>query len=185
VLLALAVGAERVAELRLSARHTRWARARGGVEFGRGHHPAMVAVHTGLLVGMVAEAALTRRPVRPRTARAALVAAVGAQAVRWWCVGSLGPRWNTRVVVVPGLPPVTRGPYRRLRHPNYAAVAVEGVALPLVPGAWRTALAFTVANAAVLAVRLRTENAALAWAAGAASNPRNPDGALANAPPRR
>jgi methyltransferase len=167
LVLTLAVAAERLAELRVSARHTRWARACGGVEHGRGHYPAMVAVHTGLLAGVVAEAALTRRPIRPAVRLPALGAAAAAQAVRWWCVTSLGPHWNTRVIVLPGRPPVTRGPYRWLRHPNYAAVVVEGVALPLVCGAWRTALGFTAANAVVLAVRLRVENAALALAAAA------------------
>ena len=74
-----------------------------------------------------------------------------------------GPRrWNTRVIVVPGLPPVTSGPYRFLSHPNYIAVAVEGVALPLVHSAWMTALVFTVCNAVLLSVRIRVENAALA-----------------------
>jgi methyltransferase len=89
----------------------------------------------------------------------------GAQALRWWCIAALGPRWNTRVIVVPGLPLVDRGPYRWLRHPNYLAVVAEGAALPLVHTAWATALAFTAANAAVLAVRVRVENAALGFAA--------------------
>jgi len=91
-----------------------------------------------------------------------LALVVASQALRWWCVATLGPRWNTRVIVVPGLPLVRSGPYRLLRHPNYVAVVVEGAALPLVHAAWMTALAFTVANAAVLAVRLRVEDAALA-----------------------
>lgn len=163
--LAVAVAAERLAELRLSARHVRWARERGGVEHGRGHYPAMVALHTGLLAGTVAESFLARGPSRPAAAVPALAVAVGAQAVRWWCVRSLGPRWTTRVIVLPGAPPVRRGPYRWLRHPNYAAVVAEGVALPLACGAWRTALAFSAANALLLTVRLRVENAALAWAA--------------------
>jgi len=160
-LLLLAVAGERSAELLTSARHARWARARGGVEHGRGHYPAMVAVHCGLLAGAAAEVALCDRPFVPALGWPALGATAAAQVLRWWCVRSLGPRWNTRVIVVPGLPLERRGPYRRLRHPNYAVVAVEGVALPLVHGAWLTALAFTVANAAVLAVRLRVENAAL------------------------
>ncbi|MEV4085362.1 isoprenylcysteine carboxylmethyltransferase family protein, partial [Nonomuraea fuscirosea] len=85
-----------------------------------------------------------------------------AQGLRWWCIGTLGRQWNTRVVVVPGLPLVDRGPYRWLRHPNYVAVVAEGIALPLVHSAWLTALAFTAANAALLSVRVRVENAALA-----------------------
>lgn len=160
-LLVLAVAAERVAELRTSARHTCWARARGGIEHGRGHYPVMVAVHCGLLAGTVAEVALGDRPFVPGLGWPALCVAGSAQVLRWWCVCALGPRWNTRVIVVPGLPLETRGPYRLLRHPNYAVVAAEGVALPLVHCAWLTALLFTVANAAVLSVRLRVENEAL------------------------
>jgi len=82
--------------------------------------------------------------------------------LRWWCITTLGPRWNTRVVVVPGLPLVRTGPYRWFKHPNYVAVVVEGFALPLVHSAWLTALAFTVLNAMLLRVRIRTENEALA-----------------------
>jgi methyltransferase len=82
--------------------------------------------------------------------------------LRWWCIATLGWQWNTRVVVVPGAPRVTGGPYRYLPHPNYVAVALEGVALPLVHTAWITALAFTVLNAALMAARIKVENAALA-----------------------
>ena len=91
-----------------------------------------------------------------------LVLVVTSQALRWWCIATLGPRWNTRVIVVPGLAAVSTGPYRWFRHPNYVAVVVEGLALPLVHAAWVTALVFTVADAALLRVRLRAENAALA-----------------------
>ncbi|WKX69513.1 isoprenylcysteine carboxyl methyltransferase family protein [Streptomyces sp. XD-27] len=163
-LLTAAVAAERLAELAVATRHTRWARARGGVEHGPGHYPVMVAVHTGLLVGMLAEVHLAHRPFLPYAGWAALALAVGAQALRWWCVATLGKRWNTRVIVVPDLPLVASGPYRLLRHPNYLAVAVEGAALPMVHTAWLTAAAFTAANAAVLAVRLRVENTALGLA---------------------
>ncbi|MER7395314.1 isoprenylcysteine carboxyl methyltransferase family protein [Streptomyces sp. NPDC000151] len=159
--LLLAIALERLAELLVSVRHTRWARERGGVEYGSGHYPAMVAVHTGLLIGMWAEVAFAHRPFVPAVGWPALGVVVATQVVRWWCVRSLGPRWNTRVIVVPGLPLVARGPYRRLRHPNYLVVTLEGIALPLVHTAWLTALLFTVANAVVLAVRLRVENAAL------------------------
>ena len=94
-----------------------------------------------------------------------LAVVLAAQALRWWCIATLGRRWNTRVIVVPGLPLVRRGPYRWLSHPNYVAVVVEGFALPLVHTAWITALVFTVLNAALLTVRIRVENRALAAAA--------------------
>src|SRR5690606_13503707 len=96
-----------------------------------------------------------------------LALALGSQGLRWWCIRTLGPRWNTRVIVVPGMPLVDGGPYWWLRHPNYVAVVVEGVALPLAHSAWLTALVFTAANAWLLTVRTRTENRALADAAPA------------------
>jgi len=158
----LAVAAERVVELVVSRRHLRWARAHGGIEYGRGHYPFMVTVHVGLLGGALAEVWLAGRPFLPALGVPMLVLVLAAQVLRWWCVYTLGPRWNTLVVIVPGLPLVRSGPYRWLRHPNYVAVVVEGLALPLVHTAWVTALLFAVANAAVLAVRIRVENTALA-----------------------
>ncbi|MFI6646875.1 isoprenylcysteine carboxyl methyltransferase family protein [Streptomyces sp. NPDC050529] len=162
--LVLAVAGERLAELAVALRNTRWALARGGTESGRGHYPAMVALHTALLVGCLAEAGLADRPFVPLLGWTMVAVVVAAQALRWWCIHTLGHRWNTRVIVVPGLPLVTGGPYRLLRHPNYVAVAAEGIALPLVHGAWVTAVLFTALNAALMAVRVRCEEAALASA---------------------
>jgi methyltransferase len=159
--LVLAVGLERLAELVVSKRNAAWAFARGGVEHGRGHYPAMVLLHTGLLVGAVAEVWLLDRPFIPALGWSMLVLVIASQALRWWCIGSLGRQWNTRVIVVPGLSLVTRGPYRYLRHPNYVAVVVEGAALPLVHSAWLTAVAFTALNAVLLGVRIRVEDNAL------------------------
>jgi methyltransferase len=105
---------------------------------------------------------------------AALAAALASQALRYWAVASLGDRWNVRVIVVPGDEPVQRGPYRRMRHPNYTAVVVEMAALPLAYGCWITALVFSVTNALVLRVRIRSEEEALgpAWARAFADKPR-------------
>jgi methyltransferase len=125
----------------------------------------MVALHTALLAGCLAEVWLLDRPFLPALGWTMLALVLASQALRWWCVATLGRRWNTLVIVVPGMPLVDRGPYRWLRHPNYLAVVVEGFALPLVHTAWVTALAFTLLNFAVLAVRIRVEDAALAEAA--------------------
>ncbi|MFE1290661.1 isoprenylcysteine carboxyl methyltransferase family protein [Streptomyces sp. NPDC058751] len=163
-LLVAVVAAERVGELAVARRNERWSRARGAIEAGRGHYPVMVALHTALLLGCLAEVWLTGRPFVPALGWSMLAVLAGAQALRWWCVATLGFRWNTRVIVVPGLPLVARGPYRVLRHPNYVAVVAEGAALPLVHTAWVTAAVFTLANAAVLTVRIRCENRALAGA---------------------
>jgi methyltransferase len=160
VLLIAAVAVERVAELVVSQRNLSWSRARGGVEFGARHYPAMVALHTGLLAGCVAEAAY--RPFLPALGWPMLAVVLTAQGLRWWCITTLGHQWNTRVVVVPDAVRVTGGPYRFFSHPNYVAVVVEGVALPLVHTAWLTAAAFTALNAAVLHMRIGVENSALA-----------------------
>ncbi|WP_189271373.1 isoprenylcysteine carboxyl methyltransferase family protein [Kitasatospora griseola] len=167
VLIAL-VAIERLAELLVARRNAAWSLARGGVEYGRGHYPPMVALHTGLLVGLLLEVRWAERPFLPGLGWPMLVLALAAQGLRWWCIGVLGPRWNTRVIVVPGLPLVAGGPYRWLRHPNYLAVAVEGFALPLVHTAWVTALGFTVLNSLLLATRLRCEEAALTLCRAAA-----------------
>jgi methyltransferase len=159
VLLILAVSVERLAELAVSKRNLAWSMARGGREYGFAHYPALVALHAGLLVGCVVEA--PHRPFVPALGWTMLILVLLSQALRWWCIVTLGPRWNTRVIVVPGLPLVTAGPYRWFKHPNYVAVVVEGIAIPLVHTAWITALTFTVLNAALLTVRIRCENAAL------------------------
>jgi methyltransferase len=162
VVLVGAVAVERGVELVVSTVNARRALALGGVESGQGHYPAMVALHAGLLVAAPLEVMVAGRTFLPWLGWPMLAAVIGAQVLRWWCIATLGRRWNTRVVVVPGLPLVRRGPYRRFRHPNYVAVVVEGIALPLVHTAWVTALGFTILNALVLRVRLRIENAALA-----------------------
>lgn len=160
--LVAAVGLERVAELAVSLRNAKWSAARGGVESGQSHYPVMVTLHTGLLAGCVAEVVVRDRRFVPQIGWPLVGLVAASQALRWWCISTLGPQWNTRVIVVPGLPLVTDGPYRWFRHPNYVAVVVEGAALPLVHGARWTALTFTALNLPLLAVRLRVEEAALA-----------------------
>lgn len=157
-----AVVAERLAELVLSKRHAEAILERGGLEYGRGHYPMMVALHTLFLVGCAVEPLIASRSFLPWLGFPMLALALGAQALRWWAIGTLGVHWNTRVIVLPRAPRVAGGPYRYFPHPNYVAVVLEGLALPLVHSAWVTAFAFTALNACLLAVRVRTENAALA-----------------------
>lgn len=153
---------ERLVEVVVSRRNAAWSFARGGVEYGQGHFPFMVVLHTGFLIGCVAEVWLLDRPFVPALGWPLVVLAILAQGLRWWCITTLGPRWNTRVIIVPGLPRITGGPYRFLRHPNYVAVVAEGIILPLIHTAWLTALVFTVLNAGLLWVRIRCEERALA-----------------------
>ena len=157
-----AVAVERLVELVVSKRNLAWSLARGGTEYGFGHYPFMVVLHIGLLVACVLEPLLLDRPFIPALGWPMLTAVLAAQGLRWWCIGTLGPQWNTRVIVIPGASRVVAGPYRWLPHPNYVAVVIEGFALPLVHTAWLTATVFTVLNALLLRTRLRVENAALA-----------------------
>lgn len=165
---------ERGLELAISGRNARRMLARGGVEAGRAHYPVMVAFHAGFLLACAAEQLLWPAPWPLPAAAAALALALAAQALRWWAVATLRGRWTTRVVVVPGEPPVTDGPYRFVRHPNYLAVVVELLAAPLVLGSWRTALAFTLGNALVLSARIPAEERALgpAWREAFRDRPR-------------
>ncbi|MBU8898944.1 hypothetical protein DRW03_25500 [Corallococcus sp. H22C18031201] len=157
----LLVVAERVVELVLSKRNAARAFARGGVEAGQGHYPVMVAFHTSFLVACAAEAVLWARPTLGWVSGVALAGAVAGQALRYWAISTLGDRWNSRIIVVPDLPPVTGGPYRYLRHPNYVAVVMEFWCLPMIHGAWVTALVFSMGNLLLLFVRIRAEEQAL------------------------
>jgi methyltransferase len=160
-----ALGLERLFELGLSRRNAARAFAAGGHESGAGHYRVMTALHTAFLLSAALEPWLLQRPFPGALGWAALVGAIAAQGLRYWAIATLGARWNTRVIVVPGVAPVTSGPYRWLKHPNYVAVVLELCCVPMIHGAWLTALVFSLANAALLAVRIRAEERALgpAW----------------------
>ena len=168
--LLVVIAFERVAELVVSQRHAADLLRRGGVEYGRGHFPVMVALHVALLVGCWVEPLVLHRTFITPLGWTMLAVVLAANALRWWCIATLGSRWTARVIVIPGMPLVRSGPYRWFAHPNYVAVVVEGAALPLVGSAWITACVFTVLNAALLTVRLRCETRALAAAAPVASD---------------
>lgn len=155
------VACERMLELRLSARNAAWSFERGGIEVGQGHFPWMRLLHIAFLLACVGEVVGLHRAYDARLAGAMLTLVLMAQGLRYWAIGTLGPRWNVRVIVVPGLAAVNRGPYRYLRHPNYVAVMVEGFALPLMHGAWITALVFSALNLLLLRTRVRYEEQAL------------------------
>ena len=146
---------QRLMELVLALRNTRILIAHGGIEIGAGHYPLIVALHTAWLAGLWALA--WNRPID----LALLGVFAGLQALRLWVLASLGERWTTRIIIVPGLPLVRKGPYRFLRHPNYLIVAAEILILPLAFGLTAYAVLFSALNAVMLAVRIRTENRAL------------------------
>jgi methyltransferase len=168
------IACERGAELVVSARHANALLRRGGVEYGFGHFPVMIALHTALIAGCVLEPLLAHRTFIPALGWTMLAVTVAANGLRWWCIATLGERWTARVIVLPGAPLVRSGPYRWFAHPNYVAVIIEGAALPLTGSAWITAGAFTLLNAALLTVRIRCETRALATAAPQAVIPAAP-----------
>ena len=153
---------ERGVELGVSRRNAALAFARGGIEIGRRPFVAMRILHTAFLVACAAEVVGLRRPFVPALGIPMLALAVAAQGLRYWAVVTLGARWNVRIIVVPGDAAITTGPYCYLRHPNYLAVVLEGFAVPLVHTAWLTAALFSLLNAWLLAVRIRSEEQALA-----------------------
>jgi methyltransferase len=152
---------ERGVEVAISKANAKAAFAKGAREVGRGHYPAMVAMHALFFVACAAEVVGKDRPFPGALGFVALALVIVAQALRYAAVITLGRQWNVRIIVWPDEEPVTRGPYRFVRHPNYVAVVVELLCVPLVHGAFVTACVFTVANALLLTVRIREEERAL------------------------
>jgi methyltransferase len=170
VALLILVGGQRLAELFISRRNARAVIARGGREFGRGHLWALVVLHALFLPACAAEVILLTRPFHPALGAIMLGLLLAGQVLRYWTIVTLGRHWNVRILVEPGAPLVNRGPYRYIRHPNYVAVAVEGIALPLIHTAWITAVGFTVVNAwLLLRIRIPAEERALSSATAESS----------------
>jgi methyltransferase len=155
-----AVTLQRASELVVSRYNTRTLLARGAVEVASGHYPLIVAVHAGWLISLWVFG--REQPVNI----AFLAGYLALQALRFWMLWTLGGRWTTRIIVLPGQPLVSAGPYRFLPHPNYAIVAGEIALLPLTLGLPLLAAVFTVLNAAILAIRIPAENRALAASCG-------------------
>ncbi|WP_420967884.1 isoprenylcysteine carboxyl methyltransferase family protein [Bradyrhizobium sp. B120] len=157
VILAL-VTLQRLGELVLSRRNTERLLARGAIEVGARHYPLIVLVHAGWLTALWIWG-------RNQDVNLAILAAfLLLQGLRLWILAALGPRWTTRIIVLPGAPLVASGPYRYFPHPNYAVVVGEIALLPLALHLPVLALIFTVLNLAVLAIRIRTESRALSVA---------------------
>ena len=152
----VAVALQRLLELVLAKRNTARLLAEGGVEIGRGHYPPIVLLHSGWLVVL-----FVRTPADAAVNLWLIVFFVLLQAGRVWVIASLGRYWTTRIITVQDAPLIDRGPYRWLNHPNYVIVALELAVLPLAFGDWLVALAFTVANGALMYMRIPAENRAL------------------------
>lgn len=150
---------QRLAEVSLARRNAARLEAAGAIEFGAGHYSVMVTLHVVWLLTLMALG--YARALNPGW----LAFFIALLAGRVWVIASLGRRWTTRVLVLPGAAPVARGPYRWLRHPNYLIVMLEIAVVPLVLGLPLVAFIFSLANAALLLWRIRVENRALTWAA--------------------
>lgn len=160
------VTVQRLGELLIARRNTRALMARGAIEIGRRHYPVMVALHASWLIALWATVA--GRPVNVLL----LVLFVALQLLRIWVLATLGERWTTRIIVLPGAPLITGGPFRFLRHPNYTVVVGEIAVLPLVFGLVGIAVIFSLLNAAMLWTRIRRESRALYGPAANAQQPR-------------
>ena len=151
----------RIVELRISRRNQQRLAAQGAARAPDPRFPAMVAVHACVLAGAAAEVVFLKRPFFPLLAAVMGALFLAANALRWWVIRTLGAHWNVQVMDSARLGVVTAGPYRWVRHPNYSAVFVEMLALPLIHTAWITALAGTVAHAWVLRGRVAAEEKVL------------------------
>lgn len=158
-LLLAGLSVQRLSELRVARANERWAREQGATEYGQAHYPLFFVLHPAWMLSTLLEG----RANRGRVHVPALLLLLALQPLRYWVMRTLGRYWNTKILIVPGGQRVTGGPFRFIKHPNYAVVALEIAAAPLAVGAWRTALAFSLLNAALLlGLRIPAENAALA-----------------------
>lgn len=156
-----AVALLRIVELQISKKHQRDMLARGAAKVDEPRFRWMVLLHTAVLAGAALEVVLLKRPFIPVLAATMFAIFLGANVVRWWVIRTLGQHWNVQVVNSTSLGVVTSGPFRYVRHPNYAAVFSEMVALPLIHTAWITAVAGALAHVVVLSQRLSTEERVL------------------------
>ncbi|MES2765734.1 MAG: isoprenylcysteine carboxylmethyltransferase family protein [Bacteroidota bacterium] len=151
---------QRLLELRLAARNQAWSLSQGAEEFGAKHYPLFFVLHIGWIIGWIWEG-LLKNDLSDIWA-VWLGIFIAAQFLRYWAITSLGKFWNTRILIVPNATPVTSGAYKFLNHPNYIAVVLELLSLPMIFNAWKTAVIATVLNAALLLfIRIPAENRAL------------------------
>jgi methyltransferase len=159
--LLVAVAALRLLELRISKQHQKEMLGRGAARVEEPRFRWMVVLHTAVLIGSAVEVVFLHRPFLPLLGTIMLIVFLAANVVRWWVIRTLGEHWNVQVVDSTRLGVVTSGPFRFVRHPNYAAVFAEMIALPLIHTAWITAIVGTVAHVIVLKMRLSTEERVL------------------------
>jgi methyltransferase len=152
---------QRLTELVIARRNERWMIAKGAVEFGASHYPIMVLLHSAFILTVIFEVSYFHRELS-RFWFLLLVGFVFTQAMRVWALRSLGPYWNTKIIVLPGAEVVKKGPYKYIKHPNYVIVSLEIILIPLIFSAYTTAALFTILNILILSIRIPAEEKALA-----------------------
>jgi methyltransferase len=160
-IMAMVLISQRLVELSIAKKNRTWALAAGAQEFGERHYPLFFILHIGWLIGWIVEGSLYGNNLSELW-YLWLGLFVFAQGLRYWCIMSLGRFWNTRILVIPGRTLISKGPYQYLKHPNYVAVAIELIAVPLIFGAVVTAMIATLCNAGlILGIRIPLEEQAL------------------------
>ncbi|MDN4495177.1 isoprenylcysteine carboxyl methyltransferase family protein [Ureibacillus aquaedulcis] len=151
---------QRIIEVIIARRNEKRMLAAGAYEAGASHYPIMIALHVGFFISLIIEVVVFERTISPLFIWLFILFFL-VQVLRVWCLASLGPFWNTKIIILPGANVVKKGPYRLFRHPNYLVVCIEILLLPLMFQAYFTAICFTLLNFAMLAVRIPTEERAL------------------------
>lgn len=159
ILLAILI-VQRITELWIARKNESWMKEQGAYEVGKSHYKYIVLVHLMFFVSLLLEVQYTERGM-PQWWMFPFVFFIVTQILRVWSIASLGRYWNTRIIILPGINVVSKGPYRFLRHPNYLIVAAEILVIPLIFQAYFTAIFFTILNAIVLSIRIPIEEKAL------------------------
>lgn len=151
---------QRITELVIAKRNEKWMKSQGAIEFGRGHYPAMVAIHTAFFLSFILEVIYFQKDLSAYWPLLFTVFLI-TQAMRVWALTSLGRFWNTKIIILPGAEVIKKGPYKLIKHPNYLIVAVELIVIPLIFNAFVTMIAFTLLNIMILSIRIPAEERAL------------------------
>jgi len=151
---------QRLLELVIARKNEKRMLAKGAYEVGANHYPYMITLHTGFFISLIIEVVFFDRGLSPYFLWL-FILFLAVQGLRIWCLASLGPFWNTKIIILPGANVVAKGPYLYIRHPNYLIVCIEIALIPLMFGAYYTAIAFTILNLLMLSVRIPTEEKAL------------------------
>ena len=151
---------QRLVELFIAKRNEKWMRRQGAFEVGAAHYPAMVAMHIAFFITLILEVGVLAQSLSPLWIPLFALFFL-AQIMRFWCLASLGKYWNTKIIILPGADVIRKGPYRFIRHPNYAIVSIELFILPLIFSAYFTAIIYSLLNIWMLSVRIPAEEKAL------------------------